>query len=314
MVRILILLMAAMLGAMPAAAASRVKVTVLSTMLADIPGRGEWGYAALVEVDGRRILFDTGAEPDTVAFNAKALGIDLADVEEVVLSHNHWDHVGGLVALRTALMARNPKALSIVHVGAGAFLPAPANSPRRDFRAAYLATGGQIREHAGPVLLAPDMWLTGPVARVHPEVNYGRSVRVIVDGREVPDTVPEDSSLVIRTEDGLIVLTGCGHAGAVNIVTAARAIAGALPVEAMIGGLHLASANAATVDWTAAQVKTVGVRHFLSGHCTGLEPTRRLAEAWGLGPDRAAYAPVGGSYEFGKGIDARVIARAIPTG
>lgn len=314
MLRILVLLVAAVLWAMPAAAAARVKVTVLTTMLTDIPGRGEWGYAALVEVDGRRILFDTGAEPDTVAFNARALGIDLSDVEEVVISHNHWDHVGGLVQLRQSLMARNPKALSVVHVGAGAFLQAEGQTPRRDFRTPYEALGGRVVEHAGPVELAPGVWLTGPVPRRFPEMNYGKSLRVLRDGRVEPDTVPEDSSLVIRTDEGLVVLTGCGHAGAVNIVTAARAIAGPMPIAALIGGLHLFTATRPTVDWTADQLKAVGVAHLLSGHCTGLEPTRRLADVLGLGTDRAAYGAVGATYELGKGIDARPIARGIAPG
>src|SRR5205814_1855989 len=69
------------------------KILVLSTMLAD-PGIGEWGYAAVVEVDGHRILFDTGSRPDTVLINAKELGVDLASIKEVVLSHNHDDHTG----------------------------------------------------------------------------------------------------------------------------------------------------------------------------------------------------------------------------
>ena len=68
-------------------------------MLAD-EGFGEWGFAALVEADGRRILFDTGANEDTVQRNLKALGLDLSDVELVVLSHNHGDHTTGLLPLR----------------------------------------------------------------------------------------------------------------------------------------------------------------------------------------------------------------------
>lgn len=296
------------------AVAQRVKVTVLSSMLADIPGRGEWGYAALVEVDGRRILFDAGAEPETVIFNAKALGIDLADVEEIVISHNHWDHVAGVMPLREQLMARNPKALSLMHIGAGAFLPPKGSSPRRDFATPFRASGGRIIVHDGPAEIAPGVWITGPVPRVNPETNYSLTLRVIENGREVPDIVPEDSSLVIRTPRGLVVIAGCGHAGPVNIVTAARKFAGPQRLAALIGGLHLADANAATVDWTAAQLQAVGVDYFMSGHCTGLEPTRRLATAFGLGPDKAVYAPVGGIFELGKGIDPRRIARPIPAG
>jgi glyoxylase-like metal-dependent hydrolase (beta-lactamase superfamily II) len=80
-----------------------VKITVLSTMLADAVGVGEWGFSALVEINGKRVLFDTGGRPETVLNNARELGVDLSNVEDVILSHNHWDHVTGLVTLRREL-------------------------------------------------------------------------------------------------------------------------------------------------------------------------------------------------------------------
>ncbi|AQS39242.1 metallo-beta-lactamase superfamily enzyme [Shewanella psychrophila] len=79
---------------------SSLKVTTLSTMLAS-RGIGEWGYAALIEVDGKKILLDTGNRPETVLQNAKDLDVDLSDVEDVILSHNHGDHIGGLIYLPT---------------------------------------------------------------------------------------------------------------------------------------------------------------------------------------------------------------------
>src|SRR5262245_44654292 len=90
------------------------KITVLSTMLAD-RGIGEWGFAALVEADGKRFLFDTGARPETVLANARELRIDLAAVEDVIISHNHGDHTGGLLTLRRELQKINPRALSRAH-------------------------------------------------------------------------------------------------------------------------------------------------------------------------------------------------------
>jgi 7,8-dihydropterin-6-yl-methyl-4-(beta-D-ribofuranosyl)aminobenzene 5'-phosphate synthase len=95
------------------------KVTVLSTMLVgdvgdhgDRSGLGEWGFSALVDADGHRILVDTGAHPETVLQNARDLKIDLSDVNEVILTHNHWDHVRGLMTLRREMMKKNPAALS----------------------------------------------------------------------------------------------------------------------------------------------------------------------------------------------------------
>src|SRR6058998_349760 len=103
--------------------AKAVKVTVLSTMLTDTDGIGAWGFAALVEVDGYRLLFDTGARRETVLHNAEELKVDLAQVKDVVLSHHHSDHTGGLWALRQSLLSKNPEALSRAHVARGIFEP-----------------------------------------------------------------------------------------------------------------------------------------------------------------------------------------------
>ena len=102
------------------------EVTLLSTMLVgDAMGMGEWGFSALVEADGRRVLLDTGAHPDTVLQNAHDLKIDLSDVKEVILTHNHWDHVSGLMSLRQEMMKTNPAAMSVVHVARGIFYSRP---------------------------------------------------------------------------------------------------------------------------------------------------------------------------------------------
>ena len=93
-------------------------------MLAD-EGIGEWGFSALVEADGHRILVDTGARPDTVLQNARELHVELSNVEEVVLTHFHADHVGGLLTLRRELKKQNPGAISQVHVAQGIFYSRP---------------------------------------------------------------------------------------------------------------------------------------------------------------------------------------------
>src|SRR3954465_4097335 len=88
------------------------KITLLSTMLADGKQLGEWGFAALVEVDGHRILFDTGAHTDVVLRNAESLKVDLSTVPDVVLSHSHSDHTIGFLPLRQSVAAKTPAALA----------------------------------------------------------------------------------------------------------------------------------------------------------------------------------------------------------
>lgn len=96
------------------------RLMVLSTQTADSRGIGEWGFSALIESGGKRILFDTSNRPDTVAINSKELQVDLASVEDVIIiSHSHGDHTGGLLTLRKQVMAKNPKALSRLWVAKG---------------------------------------------------------------------------------------------------------------------------------------------------------------------------------------------------
>jgi len=143
------------------------KVTVLSTMLVGgTTGLGEWGFSALVEADGHRVLLDTGAHPDTVLQNARDLKIDLSDVREVILTHNHWDHVSGLMTLRKEMMKGNPSALSVVHVARGIFYSRPSPDGEDNkmiaLKKEYEATGGKFIEHEEAAEIFPGAWLTGP--------------------------------------------------------------------------------------------------------------------------------------------------------
>jgi 7,8-dihydropterin-6-yl-methyl-4-(beta-D-ribofuranosyl)aminobenzene 5'-phosphate synthase len=283
------------------------KVTVLSTMLAD-QGLGEWGYSALVEVDGRKFLFDTGANPDVVLKNAKSLGINLADVEDVVISHNHDDHTGGLITLRRELMKENPRAMSRAHVSANIFLPRLKADGSDDnglspLRTEYERLGGRFALHEHAAELAKGVWFSGPVPRKYPETNWStEDLKIHTATGEMTDNVPEDAALVFSTSEGLVVLTGCGHAGIVNISEYAQEIAGPVPVFAVIGGLHLFAKSDEVVDWTAAQLRRLGVRYLLAGHCTGIEATWRLRSALGLTRKTAPVSSVGSNFILGKGI------------
>jgi 7,8-dihydropterin-6-yl-methyl-4-(beta-D-ribofuranosyl)aminobenzene 5'-phosphate synthase len=283
------------------------KVTVLSTMLADA-GFGEWGYSALVEADGKKFLFDTGANPDIVLKNAAALGIELSDVEDVVVSHHHDDHTGGLLSLRRALILKNPNAMSRVHVSGNIFTPrlkadGSDGNGLTPIRGPYEATGGHFILHDGPTELAPGVWFTGPVPRKYPETNWSNEgLRIHTSTGDTVDNIPDDAALVFDTSDGLVILTGCGHAGIVNIATYALTITDKKTVVAVIGGLHLFAKTDDVVDWTGAQLKRFGVKYLLAGHCTGIEATMRLRQALGLDRHTAPVSSVGSSFTLHKGI------------
>jgi 7,8-dihydropterin-6-yl-methyl-4-(beta-D-ribofuranosyl)aminobenzene 5'-phosphate synthase len=287
--------------------ARELKVTVLSTMLADA-GIGEWGYSAVVDVDGKKILFDTGANPDTVLKNAAALGIDLSVVEDVVVSHHHDDHTGGLLSLRHTLMLKNPNAMSRVYVSENIFTPrlkadGSDGNGLTPIRGPYEATGGHFILHDAPTEIAPGVWFTGPVPRKFPETNWSdEGLRIRTSTGDIADNIPDDAALVFDTSDGLVILTGCGHAGIVNIATYARKIADDKPVVAVIGGLHLFAKSDDVVDWTGAQLKRMGVKYLLAGHCTGIEATMRLRRVIGLSRHTAPVSSVGSSFTLHKGI------------
>ncbi len=292
-----------------AVAAHQVKtleIRILSTMLTDGAGIGEWGFAAVVTVDGRTILFDTGARPDTVLKNARELKIDLAGIDEVILSHNHTDHTGGLMTLRREY----PKALGRAHVGRGIFLSrlhgagagAEGNSMLQT-RREYEAAGGKIIEHASFAEIFPGVWLTGPVPRKHPERNWSGGGQLRTEaGQPAEDNLPEDLSMVIETAQGLVLLSGCGHAGVINTIEHARAKLGPRPLHAAIGGFHLFPASDSHLDWTAAKLKEFGLGNFIGAHCTGIEATYRIRERTGLDRRRAVVGAVGAGFKLGEGI------------
>lgn len=292
----------------------RLKITILSSMLVgDTTGIGEWGFAALVEVDGHLLLLDTGAHPDAVIRNARDLHVDLSDVQEVILTHYHSDHVGGLLTLRRELMKDNPKALSIVHLPDGIFDSRPSETGERNqmiaIRKEYEVTGGRFIVHSSGTELIPSVWLTGPVPRIYSEHNWSGSGEVLTASGPIEDNIPEDSSLVIDTPRGLVIITGCGHAGIVNIVTFAEKHFGKSPIYGIVGGLHLFAAPDEVVDWTASKLRRFQVANLLAAHCTGIEATYRLRQDLGLSRKTVVVASVGSSFSLADGIEAGPLAK-----
>ena len=205
-------------------------------------------------------------------------------------------------------MLKRPTAISRVHVSGNIFTPrlkadgSDGNglTPIRD---PFEATGGRFLLHDGPTELAPGVWFTGPVPRKFPETNWSNEgLRIRTSTRDTVDNIPDDAALVFNTSDGLVILTGCGHAGIVNIATYARTISDKKTVIAVIGGLHLFAKTDAIVDWTGAQLKRLGVKYLLAGHCTGIEATMRLRRAMGLSRHTAPVSSVGSSFTLHKGI------------
>lgn len=303
-------------GRTSGAIAEDVNVTILSSNLANGATVGEWGLSALAEVDGRCVLFDAGRHPDTVIRNAKALNVDLSCVTDVVLSHFHFDHTTGLVPLVRALRKHSPTAIRRVHVAQGFFLSRRTAGSKDNqeqnqmiaLRVALESDGVEFIEHASPAEIMPAVWVSGPVARIHPEKNYPSSIQVRLNDEWVVDHVPESQALSIVTQRGHIVLLGCGHSGVVNALDHIRGEIEDLPVHALMGGLHLYAASDEILGWTADKLREIGIQNLMAGHCTGIEPLIRLRTGLNLNRRTAVVGAVGSRFVYGEGIRPTAIA------
>lgn len=288
----------------------RLKITILSTMLAQ-NGIGEWGFSALVEADSIKILFDAGGRERTVLENCKELNIQLSDVPTLILSHNHGDHTIGWLPLRNAMREINKNALSVTHTAQGLFdaritSTGSENKDRQKDSLLYTTTDGQIVVHKNFKEIFPGIYLTGPVPRIYPEKNYSLSGKIGKKkdalGNIVEDDIPEDMSLIIRTEKGLVLLSGCGHSGIINTITYVKSILQQQNLLAAIGGFHLLLNTDEQIKWTAGQLKETGIRYFMGAHCTGIEPVYQIREWASLKRGECIVGSVGAIFELDKGF------------
>jgi 7,8-dihydropterin-6-yl-methyl-4-(beta-D-ribofuranosyl)aminobenzene 5'-phosphate synthase len=290
-----------------------VNIQILSTQVAD-SGIGEWGFAALVEVDGKKILFDTGALPDTVSKNTKELNVDLSDISDVILSHNHSDHTGGLIKLRREYMKKSRTALTRAHIGKGMFWSRPLKSGGEGndmiaLQPEYKAIGGKFIEHTEAEEIMPGVWVTGSIARTYPEKNFSGLGQMKTPDGLADDNIPEELSLVVNTDQGLVVISGCGHAGIINTLEHARKTVRNAPIYAVIGGFHLFEASDETLDWTANKLKEFGTKNFMGAHCTGFEAVYRIRQHAGLDRKTCVVGAVGAGFSLDKGIDPQALAQ-----
>ena len=295
--------------------ADDVRVTILSSNLANGATVGEWGLSALVEVEGQCVLFDAGRHPDTVVRNARALNADLSCVTDVVLSHFHFDHTSGLVTVLREARSAQSTALRRIHVAEGFFLSRQIPSQGAGewnqmiaLRDSLESEGVEFIEHAEPAEILPSVWVSGPIARPHPERNYPTTIQVQRDGEWIVDDVPDSQALTIVTPRGHIVLMGCGHSGVVNALDHIRENIAALPIHALMGGLHLFAASDEVLGWTADKLREIGVEHLMAGHCTGIEPLIRLRTGLNLNRRTAVVGAVGSQFVYGEGIRPTAIA------
>jgi 7,8-dihydropterin-6-yl-methyl-4-(beta-D-ribofuranosyl)aminobenzene 5'-phosphate synthase len=268
--------------------------------------RAEHGVSMLVAVEraGQRdsFLFDTGVSPDGVLHNLSALEVNLADVRALVLSHGHTDHTGGL----QGLLDRYGRWRLPIVLHPDAFRKRRNLSPdgretefippsRQDLE----REGIDLVVERGPSFLLEDAALiTGQIERTTDFEKGMPTQQAWIDGAWQPDPwIHDDQAIVMHLRGkGLVILTGCGHAGVINTIRDARRLTGVEPIHAVVGGFHLTgSLFEPIIGPTVAALKEIAPAVLVPQHCTGWKAHLALAREL---PD--AYLPnsVGTRLEF----------------
>ena len=233
----------------------------------------------------QRILMDTSLSAEPVLHNMAVLGIDPGSIDAVFLSHCHDDHTGGLPGVIEAI--DKPGLPIVAHP--------ELFRPNLWFETSLRILGmtelqqRQIHESgAVPVLvkepfqLFPGLISTGEIARTTDFEVSEIGAYNVVDGRLEEDPLLDDMSLVVNVKGkGLVIITGCGHAGIINIVRHAQRITGIDRVDGIMGGFHLIDRTPDQIEKTVEALLAVDARWVVSGHCTGFEANKMISSALG---------------------------------
>lgn len=228
---------------------------------------GEPAVCYLIEDGNHTILLDTGYS-DAFLENAARMGIDLGRVTDIVLSHGHIDHTGGL-----------PMFFSRFSQGVRVFAHPGALLPKRydgldvgsPLSLAEIETHAEVTLSAASCAVSEHVAFLGEIPRVYP-FEEGRAVGETpsgCEGRWAEDRLADDSSLVLTLPDGLFVVTGCAHAGVCNTVLYAKQVTGKERVLGVLGGFHLFEKGAA-LNQTIDTLQTLGAERVYPAHCTSL--------------------------------------------
>jgi 7,8-dihydropterin-6-yl-methyl-4-(beta-D-ribofuranosyl)aminobenzene 5'-phosphate synthase len=259
-----------------------IKITTLSEDTANRGFLAESGLSMLIEADGLKVLFDTGASISAV-HNAQLMGIDLSAIDRIVLSHGHYDHTGGL---REVLMRAGHKEV-IAHPAVWQVKCERREGALRRYigipfvREGLEVMGASFKLSAEPVKLSARVMTTGEIPVVTDYEVIDTSL-VVKEGEEIrQDSLNDDLAMVIDADFGLVVILGCAHRGIINTLKQAQKITGKELIYAAIGGTHLLHASEERLEKTAAALMEMGVQYLGVSHCTGFVSSAYLLRQFG---------------------------------
>jgi 7,8-dihydropterin-6-yl-methyl-4-(beta-D-ribofuranosyl)aminobenzene 5'-phosphate synthase len=258
----------------------------------------QWGLALVLtaSIGDRRatLLFDSGPEGYGIERNGARLGVAFETIEAAVLSHGHFDHVGGMTAALEQISRAKGGRATPVHVNAGMFVDRATvradgsllplgKVPSPD---ELVAAGGELVMADGArLLLDGAFYLSGEIPRVTSfEQGLKGQVRATPDGNWEPDElILDERFLAVHLRGrGIFVFTACSHAGIVNVLTHAREIFDPTRIYGVMGGFHLSGSYAESIiPQTIAGLQQFGLERLVPGHCTGWRATAKLVETFG---------------------------------
>jgi 7,8-dihydropterin-6-yl-methyl-4-(beta-D-ribofuranosyl)aminobenzene 5'-phosphate synthase len=230
----------------------------------------EFGLSLFLETNGHRILFDTGAGEALIP-NAARMGLDLNSATDIVLSHGHYDHTGGLAKL-------DPPPQTPVYVGRGITEPCWSLHDDGTKHRITMPPGSQgvlakclVHEIDAFTGIYPGIFLTGPIPRASGEDCGGHFFSD--EACTTPNLIPEEQAFLLASG---VLITGCCHAGIINTVEACRKTRPDIAIRTIIGGLHLRHVNEDRLERTATYLASLGLERLILMHCTGENATDYL--------------------------------------
>ena len=275
------------------------KVTILcENTVGRRVGLGEHGFSALIEADHGNYLFDTGRGASVVK-NSLELSKDLRTVKKIFLSHGHYDHTGGLPEVLTLRGKVDVHCHPHVFLDRVHLVEENGKETKRfvgiPFKRSYLESlGANFILNKDFSEIEKGVYLTGEVPRKTSFEKLDPKLFTEIDGKTDPDVFLDDQSLVLNTEQGLLVILGCAHSGLINILNHVIQKTGEDRFYAIVGGTHLDFLAPEQLEESIKALKQIHIERIGASHCTGMTGAFRLRQEFG---DRFFYGHVGSTLE-----------------
>lgn len=259
-----------------------VRITTLSENTAQLGFLGEWGLSILVETESCKVLLDTGMSVSAV-HNADLMGIDLSFIDNIVLSHAHSDHTGGL----REVLRRVRKGIEIIahpdiwmpkYVQYGDISRYAGIPHVKEDLETLGASFNLVRE---PFKIGDEIMTTGEIEMTNDYETIDDRLYSKKGDKFIPDPMADDLALIIRTSEGLVLITGCAHRGIVNTVHHVQKLTKGEYIHTIIGGTHLMVASPERIEKTVRELKGLGLQRLCVSHCTGFNASAVLAREFG---------------------------------